>query len=201
MTQCLNNCQCCNCNCDNSCPNYAIPGNQSKEIRVYGTLKNWTLDPQKSNGNSADPTYHNDALAYAYQLYDSRFFPDQTTIENYQDMINKRLTAISFADINGGVTTIENRDGSKGDPYMLIVNGNTNIGGDLHLDGDLYFKDEHGEYKPIDLSDILGRLEKLESMWEINPDDDTQIIAKVYNNRRRSAAAYGFYDVDPQMIA
>jgi len=191
----LNNCQCCNCN-GGYCPNSAMPGNESKEIRVYGTLKNWTYDPQRSNGTTADPDYHNDALAYAYQLYDNRFFPDQNTIENYQDMINKRLTAISYAD---GVTTIENRDGSKGDPYMLIVNGNTNIGGDIHIDGDLYYKDEQGNEHKIDLSELFDRIAKLESMWEINPDDDTQIIAKTYNGRRRSAAAYGFYDVDPQM--
>ena len=74
MTECLNNCQCCNNN--NDCTNYAAPGKQSKEIRVYGTLKNWTLDPQKSNGNTSNPDYHNDAIAYAYQLYDSRFFPN-----------------------------------------------------------------------------------------------------------------------------
>ena len=184
MSECMNNCQCCN----RSCPNYATPGNRNKNIRVYGTLLNWTLDPNKSNGNSNDADYHNDAIAYAYQLYDNRFGATPA-IANYQDVINKRLTAISYAD---GVTTIENRDGSKGDPYMLMVNGNTNIGGNLHIDGDIYYKDEDGTYKPLDLSDILNRLEALEGMWEINPNNSNQLIAK----NGRSAAAKGFYDTE-----
>lgn len=190
MTSCLNNCQCCSCNGD-ICPNSAMPGNPKKEIRVYGTLMNWTLDPQRSNGNTSDPDFHNDAIAYAYQLYDNRFFPNQNTIENYQDMINKRLTAISYAD---GVTTIENRDGSQGDPYMLVVNGNTNIGGNLRVDGDIYQIDEHGVEHKIDLSDILNRLAKLEQLWYY--DNGTGKVTTVGN---KPAAAYGFYDTDPNM--
>lgn len=197
MTACLNNCNCC-CS-GNQCENYAVPGDPNRKIRVYGTLLNWTLDPNIANGVTTDPDYHNDALAYAYQLYDSRFYPNQDTIDNYQDMINKRLTAISFADTNGGVTTIENRDGSKGDPFMFIVKGNTNIAGDLHVDGDIYYKKPNGEYGKIDLSQLMEDVAYLKSMWEIDPNDNTQLISKVYNGTRRKVAGYGFYDVNPDV--
>lgn len=162
----------------------------NKEIRVYGTLLNHTLDANKSNGTKGvDNDFHNDALAYAYQLYDGRFFPNQDTIENYQDMINKRLSAISYADTNGGVTTISNRNGSKGNPYVLVVDGNTNIKGNLYIDGDLYYKD--GDvYKPVDLSDIINRLDALEAgmLWEINGE------GRVQAKNGRAAVAHGFYD-------
>lgn len=159
----------------------------NKNIRVYGTLMNHTLDVNKSDNN------HNDALAYAYQLYDDRF-GETTAVNNYQDIINKRLTAISYAE--PGITTIENRDGSKGNPYMLIVKGNTNIGGNLYVDGDIYYKDPNtGEYKPINLDDILRRLTALENMqyWFIN--NDNRVEAK----EGRAVVGKGFYDSDPAM--
>ena len=56
----------------------------NKNIRVYGTLMNHTLDVNKSDNN------HNDALAYAYQLYDDRF-GEITAVNNYQDIINKYI--------------------------------------------------------------------------------------------------------------
>lgn len=67
---------------------------ESKEIKVYGTLINHT------QGTITDAT-HNDMLMKAYQLYDDRF--GATGVNNYQDVINKRVTAISYAN---GVTTI-----------------------------------------------------------------------------------------------
>lgn len=190
MKSTMKSCQCC---CQSYCPNSAMPGDPSKEILVYGILKNHTLDPNRSNGTTSTPNYHNDAIAYAYQLYDHRFF-DENTIENYQDMINKRLTAISYAD---GVTTIENRDHSKGDPYMLVVKGNTNIDGDLYLAGDIYYVDGSGTPHKIDLSDIINRLTALENsiLWEVDSNNSNRIVAKA----NRSAAAYGFYDTDPNM--
>lgn len=156
----------------------------NKEIRVYGTLLNHTLDTSKSNGTKADADFHNDALAYAYQLYDGRF-GDPVAVNNYQDIINKRLTAISYGD---NVTTIENRDKSKGDPYMLVVKGNTNIGGDLYVDGDIYYKDENGNYQPIDLSDLMARIARLESMWKISGNTLTPVDSS------KSVTAAGFYD-------
>lgn len=156
----------------------------NKEIRVYGTLLNHTLDPTKSNGNKADADFHNDALAYAYQLYDDRF-GESVAVNNYQDIINKRLTAISYAN---NVTTIENRDKSKGNPYMLVVKGNTNIGGDLHIDGDLYYKDAAGNEHKLDLSDLIARIEALESLWTVSGNTLVPV------NRSRSVTAAGFYD-------
>ena len=167
---------------------------ESKHIRVYGTLLNYTLDPNKSNGVRNDSDFHNDAIAYANQLFDDRF-GEAVATNNYQDVINKRLTAIQYADTNGGVTTIENRDGSTGDPYILVVKGNTNIEGDLYVDGNLYYKNEDGEYQPIDLSDLLdtmqdllGRVQALEDMWFIN--NDNRIEAK----HSRAVVGAGFYD-------
>lgn len=167
----------------------------NKEIRVYGTLKNHTLDPSKSNGHVGDSVFHNDALAYAYQLFDDRF-GEPTAVNNYQDVINKRLTAISYA--TPGITTIENRDGSQGNPYMLIVKGNTNIGGKLYVDGDIYYKGSDGNYHPLSLDDILARLAALEArpiLWEIDPSDANRVVAK----DSRAAVAKGFYDSDPAM--
>ena len=157
----------------------------NKEIKVYGTLLNHTLDQTKSNGPyTYGFDFHNDALAYAYQLYDNRF-KDPTAVNNYQDVINKRLTAISYSD---GVTTIENRDKSKGDPYMLVVKGNTNIGGDLHVDGDIYYKDDDGNEHQINLADLIARIEALESLWKVSGNTLTPV------DSRKSVTAYGFYD-------
>lgn len=161
----------------------------NKEIRVYGTLLNHTLDPAKSNGHKIDADFHNDALAYAYQLYDGRF-GESVAVNNYQDVINKRLTAISYAN---NVTTIENRDKSKGNPYMLVVKGNTNIGGNLYVDGDIYYKDADGQYKPINLADILDRLSKLEQLWTLNNGVITAVGGKNVLTAGTSTAA-GFYD-------
>ena len=70
----------------------------NREIKIYGTLVNATV-----NGEVADAN-HNDALGYAYQIYDDRF-GDSTPVNNFQDNINKRVTAISYTN---GVTTIKN---------------------------------------------------------------------------------------------
>lgn len=99
---------------------------QTKNIKVYGTLVNNTLD------TSVADTDHNDVLMNAYQLYDGRF-GDTPAPKNFQDIINKRLTAIQYAD---GTTTIKNRDGVTPDDYVLEVYGDTNIKGDLNIEGD-----------------------------------------------------------------
>jgi outer membrane murein-binding lipoprotein Lpp len=77
----------------------------NKDIRIYGTLVNHTVNSALSDNN------HNDALAYAYQIYDDRFGANPNAA-NFQDAINKRVTAISYSN---GVTTI---DGN------LVVSGN-----------------------------------------------------------------------------
>ena len=82
----------------------------NKEIKVYGTFVNWTI-----NDLIKDNT-HNDAVAYAKQLYDDRFGASPNAA-NFQDVINKRLTAISYAN---GITTIDS-------PF--VVNGTSNLNG------------------------------------------------------------------------
>lgn len=94
----------------------------NREIKIYGTLLNATINAAIGDAD------HNDALGYAYQLYDNRF-GEETPVDNFQDIINKRLTAISYAD---GITTIKNRPGTPdGIPYMFVVEGNSNINGNL----------------------------------------------------------------------
>jgi hypothetical protein len=81
---------------------------------------------------------HNDLIAVAYQLYDERFTPKKGSgdnsavinIDRYQDIINKRLTAISY-DPNSDITNIYSN---------LYVDGDTNIGGDLTVEGDTTFE-------------------------------------------------------------
>lgn len=155
----------------------------NKKIRVYGTLMNHTLDRSISDNT------HNDALAYAYQLYDDRFGVTPNA-NNFQDVINKRLTAISYAD---GVTTIENRDHSKGNPYMFVVKGNTNIGGNLTVDGDLVVNGDGGS-QAFDPSDIINQLNQLKNdvnalkqLWHLSADG-TKVVSD------RPAVAAGFYD-------
>lgn len=155
----------------------------NKKIRVYGTLMNHTLDRSISDNT------HNDALAYAYQLYDDRFGVTPNA-NNFQDVINKRLTAISYAD---GVTTIENRDHSQGNPYMFVVKGNTNIGGNLTVDGDLIVNGDGGS-QSFDPSDIINQLNQLKNdvnalkqLWHLSADG-TQVVSD------RPAVAAGFYD-------
>ena len=104
----------------------------NREIKIYGTLLNATVNAIIGDAD------HNDALAYAYQLYDDRF-GESTLVNNFQDIINKRVTAISYAD---GITTIKNRAGVQdGVPYMFVVegasklNGATTINNNLFVDG------------------------------------------------------------------
>lgn len=109
---------------------------QSKEIKIYGTLVNHTLDPNKSD--SSDPLKHHDAIANAKELFDERFhtesrYNNESVVEKYQDRINRRVTGISYSEGNPGETTIE------GD---LFVTGDTNIGGELKVQNDAYFYDD-----------------------------------------------------------
>lgn len=124
----------------------------SKNIKVYGTLVNHTLD-----STLADET-HNDALMNAYQLFDGRF-GDSPLPNNFQDVINKRITDITF---DGGTTTIENRDEVPENHYTFVVNGDTNLNGNahvtenLHVDGDTYLGDTHVDGDLYVAGDITG---------------------------------------------
>ena len=101
----------------------------NREIKIYGTLLNATVNSQIGDA------VHNDAFGYAYQLYDDKFEDPDANVNNFQDVINKRLTAISYAD---GVTTIKNRpDIQDGDPYMFVVEGASHLDGNNTITGDL----------------------------------------------------------------
>lgn len=107
---------------------------EGKNIKVYGTLINHTQNTDASMRDSQ----HNDLIAVAYQLFDERFNPKKGSgangavinIDRYQDIINKRLTALSY-DPNGDLTSLYSN---------LYVSGDTNIGGDLHVDGSSVFE-------------------------------------------------------------
>lgn len=104
---------------------------EGKNIKVYGTLINQT---QNTNPSMRD-SQHNDLIAVAYQLFDERFNPKKGSgtngavinIDRYQDIINKRLTALTY-DPNGDLTSLYSN---------LYVSGDTNIGGDLTVEGDV----------------------------------------------------------------
>lgn len=106
---------------------------EGKNIKVYGTLINHTQNTDTSMRDSQ----HNDLIAVAYQLFDERFNPKKGSgtngavinIDRYQDIINKRLTALSY-DPNGDLTSLYSD---------LYVSGDTNIGGNLHVNGNSTF--------------------------------------------------------------
>ena len=107
---------------------------EGKNIKVYGTLINQTQNIDSSMRDSQ----HNDLIAVAYQLFDERFNPKKGSgtngavinIDRYQDIINKRLTALTY-DPNGDLTSLYSN---------LYVSGDTNIGGDLTVEGDTTFE-------------------------------------------------------------
>lgn len=163
----------------------------NKEIKVYGTLKNWTVDDNKKG---VDPISgaHYDAVAYADQLYD-KWFGESTPVNNFQDVINRRLSAIQYGE---GTTTIKNRTGvtpSSNNPYVLKVVGPTNIQGDIYCDGTIYVK-RNGQWVPFDLTQILNDIAELKSLWK---KEGTSLVPV---DSSRSVKAFGFYDTDPQMI-
>lgn len=80
-------------------------------IRIYGTLRNWTVNKDIADFNPTrqgcikvrtsekDGSGHDDAIALAYQLYDNRFRECDRNLnpwERFQDIINKRVTNIKF---------------------------------------------------------------------------------------------------------
>ena len=118
---------------------------EGKNIKVYGTLINQT---QNTNSSMRD-SQHNDLIAVAYQLYDERFNPRKgsgtsfavTAIDRYQDIINKRLTAIYFDDkgtdnTSDDVTYIDSKLNVAGDSVFegpVTFNNNVNITGNINL--------------------------------------------------------------------
>lgn len=164
---------------------------KNKEIKVYGTLTNWTVDDNKKG---VDPIsgVHYDAVAYADQLYD-KWFGEVIPVNNFQDIINRRLTAIKYGD---GTTTIQNRPGVNPlatNPYVLKVIGPTNIEGGLYHEGTFYVK-KNGEWVPVDFIQMMEDIAELKSLWK---KEGTSLVPV---DSSRSVKAFGFYDTDPQMI-
>lgn len=104
----------------------------TRDIKVYGTLMNHTVDSTIGDGD-----LHNDKLALARQLYDDQF-GETTKVNNFQDIINKRVKNITSGD------------------------GTTTVNGDLIVTGDLIINGQH--FNP---ADILARLAALEAIWKI----------------------------------
>lgn len=159
---------------------------KNKEIKVYGTLTNWTVDDNKKG---VDPIsgVHYDAVAYADQLYD-KWFGEVVHVNNFQDIINRRVTAIKYGD---GTTTIENRDGVNplaDNPYVLKVIGSTNIDGSLYLGGTLYVR-KNGQWVPIDLVQLKEDVEYLKNKFNNlqqqiqNMGDQIQNMGNQINNK------------------
>lgn len=126
----------------------------SKEIKVYGTLVNKTTDPNDQhevNNNGI----HNGYIAYAYQLYDDQFSTPANIndVNNYQDVINKRLTNITYSATN------------------VTINGNT-YNDVTHIEGDTYIDN-------LITEDIT--IEGTVSGLELNDLDDVN-ATKVNNN-------------------
>lgn len=148
----------------------------NKDIRIYGTLVNHTVNSALSDNN------HNDALAYAYQIYDDRFGANPNA-DNFQDAINKRVTAISYS------------------------NGITTVNGDLVVSGNLVTETGEGSTSTLDIQSLIERISALEgkvahleqvienlpstpsgsSLWTLSQDGNYIVSAK-------PAHAPGFYD-------
>lgn len=97
---------------------------QGKNIKIYTDLA------------SSDDS-HNDILLNAFQLYDGNF-GDSVSVNNFQDVINKRVVAISHND------------------------GTTSIGGDLYISGDTTGPTVTDIYSK--LSNLLSRVGALENV-------------------------------------
>jgi len=97
---------------------------QSKNIKIYTDFA------------SSDDS-HNDILLNAFQLYDGNF-GDSISVNNFQDVINKRVIAISHN------------------------NGTTSIGGDLYISGDTTGPTITDIYSK--LSSLLSRVGALENV-------------------------------------
>lgn len=135
---------------------------QHKEIKIYGTLVNHTVDPEVFNVDE-----HNDALAYANQIYDDKF-GESNKVDNFQDIINKRVKGIKRQ------TTTPTPSSSN--PQKTVISD------DLYLPtGKIYVPNGSGGWIEINLANI-------QTHWHI--DTDGKLVA----NDGKAAKAAGFYD-------
>lgn len=71
----------------------------NREIKVYGTLVNATVN------NTIGDSNHNDAIVYARQVYDDTF-GETVAVKNFQDQINKKISA-SINNLDSRITLLE----------------------------------------------------------------------------------------------
>ena len=142
--------------------------NKDQLIKVYGTLKNHTVDSAISDGD-----IHNDALALASDLYDDQF-GESPEVNNFQDIINKRIKGIK-----------RETDGNT---------PGTHINEDLYVDGDIYIK-VNNQWQKLSLGDLINRITNLESLWEHYTENNTTYVRpKKVDNKNVPVLAPGFFD-------
>lgn len=168
----------------------------NRMIRIYGTLRNWTVNKDIADFNPTrqgcirvrtsekDGSGHDDAIALAYQLYDNRFRECDKSLkpwERFQDMINKRVTNIKF------VSSAHCHEWADKDAY-------TEIDGPIAIQ----YSDEDGnvdpenwengsDTKPVILQEILKwfkvKIENIENI--LNNFDLTEILNRITVLERR----------------
>ena len=179
--------------------------NKDRMIRVYGTLRNWTVNKDIADFNPTregcirvrtsekDGSGHDDAIALAYQLYDNRFRECDKSLkpwERFQDMINKRVTNIKF------VSSSHCHEWADKDAY-------TEIDGPIAIQ----YSDEDGnvdpenwengsDTEPVILQEILKwfkvKIENIENI--INNFDLTEILNRITILERRKCVTDVSYD-------
>ena len=142
--------------------------NNGKDIRIYGTLINHTVDTEL-----AQDGVHNDTLSYAKQSFDDQF-GEPNKVDNYQDIINKRIKGIKRE--TGGNTP------------------GTHVNEDLYVDGDIYIK-VNNQWQKLSLGDLINRITNLESLWEHYTENNiTYVRPKKVDNKNIPVLAPGFFD-------
>ena len=132
---------------------------EDKEIRVYGTLVNNTVDSEIGENVVNDKHQHNDALAYAKQLYDDKF-GESVKVNNFQDVINKRVKGISR---------------KEDAPVGTIVDS-------LYLpEGKIYIPNGQGGWVAIDLTN-------LQQLWKV--DGDGKLVPTVETREVKARGFY-----------
>lgn len=162
----------------------------NKTIRIYGTLRNWTVNKDIADFNPTrqgcirvrtsekDGSGHDDAIALAYQLYDNRFRECDRNLnpwERFQDIINKRVTNIKF------VSKAHCHEWADADAY-------TEIDGPIAIQ----YSDEDGnvnpenwkngsDTEPVILQEILQQMkQEIEHLkYEINILKNQKCVTKV----------------------
>ena len=184
----------------------------NKTIRIYGTLRNWTVDKDIADFNPTrqgcirvrttekDGSGHDDAIALAYQLYDNRFRECDRNLkvwERFQDIINKRVTNIKFVskaychewadadaytEIDGPIAIQYSDENGDVDPNNWKNGSNTEP---VVLQEILNWFKQKIESIEGDITNIINRIRILENrkvVTDIVYDDTTGILAVEYSD-------------------